>query len=583
MNDSNENDPKKMGIPEWGKADLPEAKPLGWRNLRGFIGPGIVMCGIQLAGGEWLLGSEITARFGGGLMWIAGIAIVLQVFYNMECGRYALYCGEPVFTGFMRAKPGPKFWICIILLLNFGAFIPGLSTHGAAVLASIYLGHPAGETDRTLVIILSYLLLAIVSLPILVGGKIYNTIEKIMTLKVIVVLGFSLFVGIFFVSATNWGNVFGGFLKFGTIPVVMAEDKNGNGRLDPGEDFDRDGRLDNVEKIIEKDAYGNITKFEDIDGDGRWDGENVTNVFSYRSQNGTWPVILLTQIALIGAFAGFAGGGGLGNSTYSNYVRDKGWGMGSQVGAIPSAIGGRKISLSHVGKTFPLSDENLRRWKGWWRYILSDQLLIWMPGCIMGMALPALISIQFSPHSEMFHQTERLDWAQAIISADGLRNAPSFSPALSQIMWISTLLVGLMVLLPSQMSIVEDVCRRWTDIIWSGSRRVRERMKTHDVKKIYYTILALYMIWTFVCATIFLFYSKPKIMILVIANLNNLALGTVALLLLRTNVRLLPKPLRPGWISRLGLISCSGFYLGLAALVFYQKQIPLIYEILNIE
>jgi|TARA_B100001250_G_scaffold414238_2_gene451472 Mn2+/Fe2+ NRAMP family transporter len=583
MNDSNKNDPKKMGIPEWGKADLPEAKPLGWQNLRGFIGPGIVMCGIQLAGGEWLLGSEITARFGGGLMWIAGIAIVLQVFYNMECGRYALYCGEPVFTGFMRAKPGPKFWICIILLLNFGAFIPGLSTHGAAVLASMYLGHPAGETDRTLVIILSYLLLAIVSLPILVGGKIYNTIEKIMTLKVIVVLGFSLFVGIFFVSATNWGNVFGGFLKFGTIPVVMAEDKNGNGRLDPGEDFDRDGRLDNVEKIIEKDAYGNITKFEDIDGDGRWDGENVTNIFSYRSENGTWPVILLTQIALIGAFAGFAGGGGLGNSTYSNYVRDKGWGMGSQVGAIPSAIGGRKISLSHVGKTFPLSDENLRRWKGWWRYILSDQLLIWMPGCIMGMALPALISIQFSPHSEMFHQTERLDWAQAIISADGLRNAPSFSPELAQIMWISTLLVGLMVLLPSQMSIVEDVCRRWTDIIWSGSRRVRERMKTHDVKRIYYTILALYMTWTFVCATIFLFYSKPKVMILVIANLNNLALGTVALLLLRTNVRLLPKPLRPGWISRLGLISCSGFYLGLAALVFYQKQIPLIYEILNIE
>ncbi|MEE2615510.1 MAG: Nramp family divalent metal transporter [Verrucomicrobiota bacterium] len=583
MNDSNKNDPKKMGIPEWGKADLPEAKPLGWQNLRGFIGPGIVMCGIQLAGGEWLLGSEITARFGGGLMWIAGIAIVLQVFYNMECGRYALYCGEPVFTGFMRAKPGPKFWICIILLLNFGAFIPGLSTHGAAVLASMYLGHPAGETDRTLVIILSYLLLAIVSLPILVGGKIYNTIEKIMTLKVIVVLGFSLFVGIFFVSATNWGNVFGGFLKFGTIPVVMAEDKNGNGRLDPGEDFDRDGRLDNIEKIIEKDAYGNITKFEDIDGDGRWDGENVTNIFSYRSENGTWPVILLTQIALIGAFAGFAGGGGLGNSTYSNYVRDKGWGMGSQVGAIPSAIGGRKISLSHVGKTFPLSDENLRRWKGWWRYILSDQLLIWMPGCIMGMALPALISIQFSPHSEMFHQTERLDWAQAIISADGLRNAPSFSPELAQIMWISTLLVGLMVLLPSQMSIVEDVCRRWTDIIWSGSRRVRERMKTHDVKRIYYTILAFYMTWTFVCATIFLFYSKPKIMILVIANLNNLALGTVALLLLRTNVRLLPKPLRPGWISRLGLISCSGFYLGLAALVFYQKQIPLIYEILNIE
>ena len=70
-------------------------------DVAGFIGPGIVMCGIQLAGGEWLLGAEITARYGGSLMWIASVAIIGQVFYNMECGRYALYTGEPVFTGFM--------------------------------------------------------------------------------------------------------------------------------------------------------------------------------------------------------------------------------------------------------------------------------------------------------------------------------------------------------------------------------------------------------------------------------------------------------------------------------------------------
>ena len=34
-----------------------------------------------------------------------------QVFYNMECGRYAMYCGEPVLTGFMRCRPGPMFWV----------------------------------------------------------------------------------------------------------------------------------------------------------------------------------------------------------------------------------------------------------------------------------------------------------------------------------------------------------------------------------------------------------------------------------------------------------------------------------------
>ena len=98
-------------LPAWDVAELPEPPELSWRHWTRFIGPGIVMMGIQIGGGEWLFGPEVTAKYGGGLMWIATIAIVLQVFYNIECGRYALYCGEPVFTGFMRCKPSPLFWV----------------------------------------------------------------------------------------------------------------------------------------------------------------------------------------------------------------------------------------------------------------------------------------------------------------------------------------------------------------------------------------------------------------------------------------------------------------------------------------
>ena len=301
-------------------------------------------------------------------MWIATIAIICQVFYNMECGRYALYCGEPVFTGFMRTRPGPSFWIAVILLLNFGAFIPGLSTHGAAIFASLILDRPPGEGDRAFVTMLAYVFLGLVSLPILIGGKIYNTLQIIMTAKVAIVLGFCLIIGIFFVTPANWANVFSGFFQFGNVPIA--------------------------------------------DGQG---GEQVVNAFSYYHQEGVWPVVALGNIAVLGAFAGYAGGGGMSNSTYSNFVRDKGWGMGSQVGAIPSAVGGRRVSLSHLGKVFTLNDENMRRWRGWWKYILTDQFLIWAPGCFMGMALPALISIQFSPYSDMFHQTEQLDWAQAVL------------------------------------------------------------------------------------------------------------------------------------------------------------------------
>ena len=584
MADDQQSDGQKLPdtcLPTWGIAELPAPKPLGLHNLAGFIGPGIVMCGIQLAGGEWLLGSEITARYGGSLMWIAGVAILVQVFYNMECGRYALYCGEPVFTGFMRAKPGPSFWISIFVLLSVGSFIPGLSTHAAAVLTALILNKVPGEEDRWLVTALAFVLVGAVTLPILLGGKIYNMMQWVMTTKVFVVLGFCMIMGVLFVSPANWASVVSGFFKVGTVPVVRGEDHNDNGILDAGEDFDRDGNLDVVETIQEQDQYGRITLFDDIDGDGKWDGENVGNLFLLRLREGEWPTLFLTQIALLGAFAGYAGGGGLGNSTYSNYCRDKGWGMGSQVGAIPSAVGGRNVTLSHIGKVFELNSENMRRWRAWWKYIITDQVLVWGPGCLMGMALPALISLEFSSHSELFRNPAGLDWAQAVISADGIRNAPNFSPLMQQFLWVATLIVGLLVLLPSQMSIVEDVCRRWTDIIWSGSRRVRETMQTHQVGRIYYTILVIYVFWSFLCAWYFTRFESPKVMVLVIANLNNIGLGITAFLLLRNNLAYLPEAIRPGWIHRIGIFMCGVFYLGMAALVFYNKQLPMIYELLG--
>ena len=209
--------------------------------------------------------------------------------------------------------------------------------------------------------------------------------------------------------------------------------------------------------------FGNVPV---SDGHG---GEVLTNGFLHWWEHGEWPVMSSASIIVIGAFAGYAGGGGLANSTYSNFVRDKGWGMGSQVGAIPSAVGGRSVTLSHVGKVFELTAENMRRWRGWWRYVLTDQLIVWAPGCFMGMALPALLSMQFAQYSTITY--EQAGMAQALITADGLRNA-GFSPVLGKVLWITAIFTGLTVMLPSQMSIVDDFSRRWTDAIWSASRPI---------------------------------------------------------------------------------------------------------------
>lgn len=517
-----------MTIPAWTTAELPEPKPLSWRNWASFIGPGIVMMGIQIGGGEWLLGPTVTAKYGGGLMWIATIAIIAQVFYNLECGRYALYCGEPVFTGFMRCRPGPRFFLGLMLVLNLSALIPGLSTHGAAMIASLWLDRPVTPADSWLITPLAYACLLGVAVPVLLGGKVYNVLQGVMTAKVVIVLGFCLGLGLTCVSATSWSNVFSGFVKFGNVPVLSPTEENPN-------------------------------------------REVLVNGFAHWWEFGTWPVMATASIVTLGAFAGYAGGGGLANSTYSNFVRDKGWGMGSQVGAIPSAVGGRSVTLSHVGKVFELTADNLRKWRGWWRYVLTDQILVWAPGCFMGMALPALLSMQFAQHSTI--TPEQAAVAQSIITADGLRNA-GFSPVVGKCLWLAALFTGLMVMLPSQMSILDDFARRWTDAIWSASRRVRDTMQAHQVKFIYYAILGSYVVWSFVAA--FIFSNAPRLMTDFIANLNNLAIGVTSFQLLWINNRLLPNELKPRWYQSVGVAVCGVFYLGLTTLVFVFKIWPLI-------
>jgi amino acid transporter len=157
----------------------------------------------------------------------------------------------------------------------------------------LQLGRPPSAADAPLATTYAYLCLALVIIPVCVGGKVYTSLQAVMTVKVIVVLGFCLVVGVFLVDPSNWVKVFSGFLRFGSLPTVAESG-----------------------------------------------GEEIRNVFDVFLTEGSWPVVSLASIAMISAFAGYAGGGGLGNALYSNYIRDQGWGMGSKVGAIPSAVGG---------------------------------------------------------------------------------------------------------------------------------------------------------------------------------------------------------------------------------------------------
>jgi hypothetical protein len=268
--------------------------------------------------------------------------------------------------------------------------------------------------------------------------------------------------------------------------------------------------------------------------------------------------------ASLAAFAAIAGNGGLTNSSFSNYVRDKGWGMGSLVGAIPSMFGGKTITLSHTGKIFPVSESSLREWNGWMRLLNRDQWMIWGVGCILGMAIPSLVSLEFVRGQPVKGNAVAAATAQGIMHKTAERG---MSPAVSNTFFFLTLFSGFLVLAPSQISTIDGIIRRWTDVLWCGSARLK-RLEGHKVKYVYYSLNAAYAVFGLV--VLVLLGDKQMLIVKASTWLMNFGLGLSALHTLVVLMVFLPRELRPGWLMRLSLVACAIFFIGISLMGFGQ-------------
>ena len=222
--------PGSKEMPRWQTGELVKAPVFTTRNWFGLLGPGLLLGGGAIGGGEWLMGPAVTAKYGGALMWLATLSIMSQVLYNIEISRYALYTGEPIFTGKFRTLPGPRFWLIAYIFLDFGAVFPYLAANAATPLAAVLLGGVLpdplnNDAHWWLLKILGYLIFLAALIPLLIGGKIYNSLRAVMTFKIVVVLGFLSILGIFHSSLSTWFEIFSGFLKFGSVPVGGNRDR----------------------------------------------------------------------------------------------------------------------------------------------------------------------------------------------------------------------------------------------------------------------------------------------------------------------------------------------------------------------
>lgn len=500
--------PGSKQMPSWEGGSLPAPPAFHARNWAAMLGPGLVMGAAAIGGGEWLTGPLITARFGGGLFWLATISILGQTIYNVEISRYTLYCGEPIFTGKFRTLPGPLFWVFFYLLLDFGSFMPYLAASASIPVLTIYYGElPDLDSIPWIYKGVNCALFAFLLFPLLVGGKIYNSMKVVMTFKLIFVLSFLTFLAIFFSSPAVWENLIGGFFKFGNVPVVPAE---------PG-------------------------------------GANLDNIFLAMSEGRAFPKIDMTVVGLVMAMAAIAGNGGLTNTPISSYTRDQGWGMGKHVGAIPSVVGGHAVELSHVGMVFPPEGESLPRWRGWVKHVMREQWCVWMPACVVGLALPSMLSMVFLPPNTILKDKN----LAAAMTAGGVGDAvgQQFGAHIGSIFWFLTLFCGVLVLGTSCASTADGVLRRWIDVFWTGLPMLRKWEAKH-IGLLYFGTLVAYA----GIGLLLLIFVDGTQLLLISTMIYNYALGFSCFHVLVINLTLLPKELRPGWFPRIGLALGGVFF-----------------------
>ena len=267
--------------------------------------------------------------------------------------------------------------------------------------------------------------------------------------------------------------------------------------------------------------------------------------------------------------------------------------MGHHVGAIPSGVGGLEISLSHQGSVFnPDAPGALPRWRRWFRHVMRDQLVVWMPACFIGLALPSMLSVEFLDRGV----TVPDKWVAATMTADGVASAvagveiPDNISELSaeeqqalqdqiesakdsgkgKTFWFLTIFCGFLVLAPSMSTSADGIIRRWVDVFWTTSDKLRS-MPPEAIRLVYFKVLACYALFGF----IMLGFFKPDTLLKIATTIYNYALGISCLHTVYVNRSLLPKKLQPRkavWVS----LVLFGIFFMFIALVSTLAQLDVI-------
>jgi hypothetical protein len=261
------------------------------------------------------------------------------------------------------------------------------------------------------------------------------------------------------------------------------------------------------------------------------------------------PAAELGFAVLLGALA-FAGGGGGQNLVQANWIRDKGFGMGKYVPRLVSPVTGEPEAAPSTGYVFVPDEQNMARWRGWWRFSNMEQLVTFV--------LITFITILFT--SLLAYST--------VYGREGLANNIGFIQTEGEVLaervgsWFQYFFwfVGAFSLFAAALGIVDYTSRLAADVIKTSYRRGCNESKVYAR-----------LVWGLVVigiAVVLAGFSQPIVLLVISAVVGGFMMFIYSGLLILINRRILPAPIRVrGW-RLVGLVWSIALFGVLSALTF---------------
>ena len=201
----------RSGIDPFVPAELPvppTPRGLGWASA---VGPGVIVLGASIGGGEFLLGPTVFVRHGLTLLWVTTVAVFFQTVFNTELMRYTIATGEPVFTGFMRTRPHAVVWAwfyAVLFFLQVGW--PASAGVASGAIFFLFTGRMPGPADVNAVYLIGVCTFLLCVTLLLVGRRIERTLELLNWIMVVCTLGGLLVLSLLLVPSATWVAAVGG-------------------------------------------------------------------------------------------------------------------------------------------------------------------------------------------------------------------------------------------------------------------------------------------------------------------------------------------------------------------------------------